>query len=151
MNIPLWVAVSISALSVPAIANTSQLPTSTHSVQLDHRGAAMQVTYDAKVKVHRKQIGMSPPNRMSTARCTWAATVAVERRMPGAAVARTVSSEKALKGSRPGDCATNRRAIDQEVASRGDEVQAHLAAVADRDRHQLMAELDAAEALATRD
>jgi hypothetical protein len=151
MKTPLWLALSIGVLNAPAIANTGQLSGDAHTVRLNHRGGTIDVTYAAKVKVHRKQIGMSPPTRLSTARCIWAAEVDVERRMPGVAAARTISSDKAIKGSRAGDCASNRKAIDEEVASRGDEVRTHLAAVADRDRRQLTAELDATEALATRD
>jgi hypothetical protein len=56
---------------------------------------------------------------------------------------RTVAAERPIAGSRPGWCDGARAAIAAEVARRTD-LDAHVRAVAARDRATLVAELDMA-------
>ncbi|KTT72843.1 hypothetical protein NS334_08340 [Sphingomonas endophytica] len=119
-----------------------------HRVQLDHRGQRVDVTYRSDVDVTHKQVGaVGAPGRPSALRCAWTASVNVHREARHAAghvVARTISSEAPLTGSRPGWCATQGDAIAQDVAAKSGRVRDHLLAVAARDQDALVAELDAA-------
>ncbi|MEH3120585.1 MAG: hypothetical protein PGN16_01195 [Sphingomonas phyllosphaerae] len=119
-----------------------------HRVQLDHRGQQVDVTYRSAVDVTHKQVGaVGAPGRPSALRCAWTASVDVHREARHAAghvMARTISAEAPLTGSRPGWCATQRHAIAQDVAARSGKVRDHLLAVAARDQDALVAELDAA-------
>lgn len=119
-----------------------------HRVQMDHRGQQVDVTYRSAVDVTHKQIGaVGAPGRPSALRCAWNASVDVHREARHAAghvMARTISADTALTGSRPGWCATQRDAIAQDVAARSGKVRDHLLAVAARDQDHLVAELDAA-------
>lgn len=137
MSIPLVVGL--------ASALTAAAPDASHQVQLDHRGQRVDVTYRGDVGVTHRQVGA--PGRPSALRCAWQASVAVQReaRHPaGHVLARTVSAEKPLTGSRPGWCSTQKDAIAQDVAARSGTMREHLLAVAARDQDSLVAELDAA-------
>ncbi|MDB5717985.1 MAG: hypothetical protein JWM38_1412 [Sphingomonas bacterium] len=144
MNPVLLVLLAGSAFGTPPPSTDAR-----HSIQLDYRGTPVEVVYEAISKVRHKQIGAAPPTRSGTVRCTWTATIDVTRRLAGspAGSARTISSEQPLRGSRHGDCMTNRRAIAKELAAQSPAVRSHLLAVAERDRPQLHAELDAARNL----
>ena len=119
-----------------------------HRVQFDHRGQQVDVTYRSDVDVRHKQLGaVGAPGRPSALRCAWTASVDVHREARHAAghvVARTISAEAPLTGSRPGWCDTQRDAIARDVAARSGAVRDHLLAVAERDQDALVAELDAA-------
>lgn len=119
-----------------------------HRMQIDHRGQKVDVTYRSAVDVSHKQVGaVGAPGRPSALRCAWTASVDVHREARHAAghvVARTISAETPLTGSRPGWCDTQRDAIAQEVATKSGKVREHLMAVAARDQNALVAELDAA-------
>lgn len=135
-------------LSATALSGAS--PADTHSVRIEHRGNPIDVVYRADVAVKHKQIGHAPPNRQSTARCQWTATVNVVRSVANA-TPRAVESPHSFSGSRSGDCVTNRTAIASEVADRGDTVRSHLMAAAERDKLHLLAELNAAGTMASTD
>lgn len=119
-----------------------------HRVQMDHRGQRVDVTYRSEVDVAHKQVGaVGAPGRPSALRCAWTASVDVHREARHAAghvMARTISADAPLTGSRPGWCDTQRDAIAQDVAARSGKVRDHLLAVAARDQDALVAELDAA-------
>ena len=128
------------ALALTATEPLPAAPDAAHQVQLDHRGQRVDVT-------HRQIGAVGAPGRPSALRCAWQASVAVQReaRHPaGHVLARTVSAEQPLTGSRPGWCATQKDAIARDVAARSDTVREHLLAVAARDQDALVAELDAA-------
>ncbi|TCP33361.1 hypothetical protein [Sphingomonas sp. BK235] len=136
------------ALALTATEPLPAAPDAAHQVQLDHRGQRVDVTYRSDIDVTHRQIGaVGAPGRPSALRCAWQASVAVQReaRHPaGHVLARTVSAEQPLTGSRPGWCATQKDAIARDVAARSDTVREHLLAVAARDQDALVAELDAA-------
>ena len=119
-----------------------------HRVEIDHQGQRVDVTYHSELAVKQRQVGTAgPAGRPSTLRCLWKANVSVEREARSAAghvLKRTISSDAPIEGSRPGWCSGQRAAIEQEVASRSDQVREHLLAVAERDRETLALELDAA-------
>lgn len=121
----------------------------THRVELDHRGARVDVTYRGDTLIEHKQIGMpAPGGRMSTLRCAWQARVSVHREARVAAghvLTRTVASATPMEGSRPGWCSGQRVAIARDVAARSEDVRAHLLAVAASDRDTLALELDRAQ------
>ncbi|MBB3694321.1 hypothetical protein [Sphingomonas sp. BK580] len=146
MYVPLIAGLALALTAtepVPAAA-----PDTAHQVQLDHRGQRVDVTYRSDVSVTHRQVGaVGAPGRPSALRCAWQASVAVQReaRHPaGHVLARTVSADKPLTGSRPGWCATQKDAIAQDVAARSGAIREHLLAVAARDQDSLVAELDAA-------
>ncbi len=117
-----------------------------HRTTIHHGAVPVNVDYRAAITLRVRQAGMTPPTRMGVLRCDWVARVAVHRSMerPGAASApnRIVADDFELRGNRPGTCSAARKAIDAEIAGRDTDVRAHLLAVADRDRTQLMAEIE---------
>jgi len=116
----------------------------THSVQLDHAGAAVAAHYSARTEIETRTIGAHTPNRVDGRRCQWTATVIVERRLGQApASARTLSTDRRISGSEAGACTPMSEAAARQVAGRADAIRAHLLAVAERDRAPLLAELDA--------
>jgi hypothetical protein len=122
----------------------------THNVQVEHRGAPIQAVYSAQPDIRMRTIGAATPNRMDGQRCRWTATVKVERRLEqGGALTRTLSGDQQLSGSAPGACAQQAKGIEREVAGRSDFVRSQLLAVAEQDRAQLLAELDAVRNMAT--
>ncbi len=135
------------AAGLAAIPPTDDL---VHHVEISRGDTPMRVSYRAAVDVERRQVGMTPPTRMGSARCAWQADVRVERRIAGTETAahpslgRTIDAGPPLTGSRPGDCLTTRRGVDKDIAGRMPEVKAMLAAVAQRDAPQLLADLDGA-------
>jgi hypothetical protein len=116
----------------------------THSVPVTAGNRTTTATYVARPNVTTRQIGMAAGPRTSTMRCTWTADITVERRLgdASAADARDVAATKTLNGSRHGSCIANRKAIDQEIAAKAPEINAHLLAVAERDQRQLRTEIE---------
>lgn len=122
----------------------------THSVQIEHRGAAMEAVYTARADIRTQTVGAHTPNRMDGRQCRWTATILIDRQLTHSpALARTMTSDRRLTGSNPGACSLNKTAIDREVASRGGDIRDQLIAVAERDRPRLLAELDAVRSLAS--
>jgi hypothetical protein len=118
-----------------------------HNMTIEHRGVPVSVAYRANTTLSTRQVGMAAPTRMGVVRCNWTAKIAVERSLArdGAAAANRVVSEGfELKGSRPGTCSGAKKAIQQELAKRDDEVRAHVLAIAERDQESLRAELETA-------
>lgn len=135
----------MTILSAAALAQATPAPW-THSVPVQHGNGQAMAVYHAAPTVTTRQVGMSAGTRMSTVRCDWTADIGVERHLsyPGreATSVRKLAAMKALKGSRPGDCTANRRAIDREIAARSDAINAHLVAVAEQDQRELRAEIE---------
>ncbi|WP_181008410.1 hypothetical protein [Sphingomonas montanisoli] len=131
-------SVLILALSVVASAS--------HPVSVDHKGAAVQAVYDARVETRMKTVGMSVGTRMGNEACRWEANVAVERRVGG--LVKTVDSDKRITGQRPGSCKMVGKHVATEVAARSDEIHGHVRQVAEADRPALIADIEAAHGLA---
>ena len=121
-----------------------------HAVEIEHGGSRIDAEYHARTEIQTRTIGSYAPNRMDGRRCLWTATVVVDRKLTGhAALTRTVSDDLRLTGSLPGACRAKGDAVEREVARRDDKVKAHVVAVAQQDRAQLLAELDAVRNLAS--
>lgn len=122
----------------------------THSVQIDHRGAPVRAEYSARADIQTRTVGAHTPNRVDGRRCMWTATLSVDRRLLHTpALARTIATDRTVSGSQAGPCPTNRQAIERDVAARADIGQDHLASIAAQDRPALLAELDAMRDLAS--
>jgi len=128
-----------------------------HSIRISNEGTPVDVTYRAITDVSVRQIGSSPPTRMSSVRCVWTGRVALERRMTreadhdGPPAVRVLPDERTFNGSRHGDCMTNRKAIDTEMTRRTDEIRPQLIAAAQADHGAALADLKTASSLASRD
>ncbi len=135
-------------MSLPLIALAAAA--ATHSVPIDHNGTSMQAVYTAHADVQTRTIGAHTPNRGDSRSCRWTATISVDRQLTHSpALARTLTSDRQLSGSRPGACTGDNSAIDREVAARSDMIRDHLIAVAQQDHPALLAELDAVRNLAS--
>ena len=135
----------MSVILVAGLLLGSPVAGETHQTQVDHRGQRVDVTYRSAVDVRHRQVGAAgAAGRPSSLRCQWTAKMSVQREARGAdrVLARTISSDTPITGSRPGWCEGQRGAIASEVASRGAGVREHLLAVAEEDRDALAAELD---------
>lgn len=113
-----------------------------HKVDIEHGGQTRTVEYQPAVDIRLQQAGIAPPGRTDSRICNWTATVAVERRIDGAA--HRVGETRTLSGSQAGACAQQRDRIESQLAGRSGDVQAHVAAVAEQDRQRLTAELELA-------
>lgn len=122
-----------------------------HEVVIDHVSGPIAADYKGSVTVDTKQVGSAGvAGRPSTLRCNWTASLTVDRvAQVGNTLQsrRTISQDDVATGSRPGWCQTSEKAIDKDVASRGDKMRAALLALIDQDRSALLAE---AESDATR-
>ena len=138
-------SIFIASLSFGLLAAGSSPPLE-HRVQIDHKGAAINVNYRGEIDVIHKQRGSAAPGgRPSSLRCEWKAKVIVNREAQhasGALMSRTFESEDSVKGSRPGWCVANRKAIAQDVALKTDSIQQNLLAAAAADRMVLTAEVE---------
>lgn len=121
-------------------------------VTVEHRGAAYQVSYQPQVIVSMKTVGIAAGTRMSSERCRWTAEVRVERhiRRSGgdAAHAKLLPATRTIRGSEPGSCVQARAAVDEARIAAMDVVRRHVAQVAAHDHPTLLADIDAAHALA---
>lgn len=132
------------AIALAALSGAGDLE---HRVTVAHGSGDLAAVYRANVAIETRQRGISPPNRQSTAQCHWKAVVSVDRTLEGSATtspARAVATDRSIGGQRPGNCVAARSAIEREVAERTPAVREHLIAVAEADRRNLVAELDAA-------
>ncbi|TVV71059.1 hypothetical protein [Sphingomonas solaris] len=149
MGISLIAGLTLAALSVPLPADL------THRTQVAHRDGAVDVTYHGKVDLaHHQRGAVTPPGVAGVRRCDWTGTVSVSRHItrPGAAatLSTIVAHDRVVDGSRHGDCLVARKGIERDVAAHRPTLEAHMAAVAARDRASVLADLDAAAALASR-
>jgi len=120
------------------------------TVSVPHQGATLDVRYGAEVTIETRQIGMSPPNRPSTARCMWRAVMKPERKVigldtkPVAALERRFDGQVIASGSQHGQCTGSRPFIEQQVAAAAAKAAPEkLAALVEHDVHTLNAELAA--------
>lgn len=124
-----------------------------HQTSIEHRGATYHITYQPQVQTRMKTVGMAAGTRMSTERCRWSADVKVERIVRRAGrqdgPVKILSGVRTIEGSLPGTCEQARDHILKAQSGRHDIVRRHVAAVAAQDRHALLADIDAAHALAS--
>ena len=133
-------------LSAIILAAAVSVADHVHQIQIEHQNSPMAVSYRADTKVTTRQIGMAAGTRTSTERCVWTAQVRVLReatRPNGASWQHRLDADKTMSGSQPGKCSQNQKRIAGEMARRGDDIRAHLAAVAASDKAQLAADLHA--------
>lgn len=124
--------------------------TATHVVQIDHKGAPVEATYNAHTDIRTKTIGAHTPNRTDGRRCLWTANVTIERTLAHTpALTRTISRDEAISGNEAGPCRRDTASIEKQVARHDDRIKAQLAAAAEQDRAQLLAELDAVKNMAS--
>ena len=138
-------------MSIIALALSTALATASHPVTVDHKGATVQAVYDARVATRMKTVGVATGARMSSQSCRWQANVTVDRRLTaagGGELVKTVATDKRISGQRPGSCRQIGSSIEADIAARSDEVRDHVRQVAERDRPALLADVDAARALA---
>lgn len=143
---------ALTLLAASWSATGQHLPVRTVSVP--HQGATLEVRYGAELVIETKQIGMSVPNRASTARCLWRAVMAPQRTVigldarPVSALERRFDGKVIASGSRHGACTGGRAAIESEVAKAATTAAPErLAALVERDVHTLNAELAALTSL----
>lgn len=119
-----------------------------HEVVIDHVSGPIAADYKGAVTVDTKQVGSAGvAGRPSTLRCNWTASLTVERVAQVADTLqsrRTITQNDVATGSRPGWCQTSEKAIDKDVAARGETMRGALLALIDTDRSALLAEADAA-------
>lgn len=121
-----------------------------HSVQVDHRGKAIEAVYTARTQVNTRTIGVHTPSRMDGQRCRWTANIVVERRVGGlSTLVPPQAGDREFSGSRAGACTGDTNWVGAEVARRDTAIRDQLVKVAARDRAPLMADLDAMRTLAS--
>lgn len=117
-----------------------------HSVRIDHNRGVVNARYRSRVSIAHQQVGAVTPGGVpSTLRCAWRANVTVDRdarHAGGATMARTMTREAALTGSRAGWCDGAKAGIAREVADRAPAIRDHMLAMAEEDRAVLSAEID---------
>lgn len=117
-----------------------------HSERIEHHSGAVDAEYRTTTAIAYDQVGMvAPGGRPSSLRCKWSVDLTVERaarHASGSTMARAISRDNVIEGSRPGWCRTQRESIAREVAQRTDELRSHMLAVAQEDRTVLGAEID---------
>ena len=119
-----------------------------HEVVIDHAGGPIAADYQGSVTVETTQVGNpGVGGRPSTLSCNWTATLNVDRI---AKVGNTLQSRRAMtrpdvaKGSKPGWCQTNAKAIDRLVDARRETFRTAMLAMVEQDRSAILAEADSA-------
>lgn len=120
-----------------------------HEVVIDHEGGPIAADYAGSVTVETRQIGTAgSAGRPNTLRCEWTAWLNVERvAKVGDSLRsqRLLTSDNVARGSRPGWCETNAKAIDRLVDGRKDTFRAAMLALVEQDRSVLLAEAEGAQ------
>lgn len=134
-------------LAAPAMArDAAPAATIDHQAQIDHHSGPVTARYRGALLVDHRQIGaVAPAGRTASLRCQWTARIAVERHATtahGAVTQRSLVSDPAASGHRPGWCAGQRDAIARDVATQTIDMDRHIQAVAREDHDVLRAELD---------
>lgn len=120
-----------------------------HEVVIDHAGGPIAADYEGAVTVETKQIGSAGvAGRPNTLRCTWTASLNVERTAnvgDRLQTRRLLTRDDVASGSRPGWCETQAKAIDRLVESQRDTFRTVMLAMVEQDRTALLAEADGAK------
>lgn len=139
---------SVALTAILAAAN----PALGHEATLDHGGTSYQVSYEPLVQARTKTVGTSMGTRPSTERCRWTIAVQVERRIGQAGkeqpLSRILPAAHEIEGEAIGSCRQARQSIAAAQRDRHDDIQRYVVNVAAQDRPAVLAEIDAAHALA---
>ncbi|HEX7872699.1 MAG TPA: hypothetical protein VF475_07310 [Sphingobium sp.] len=135
-----------------AVVMSAAAPALAHEATLDHAGTSYRLRYEPKVEVRTKTVGHSFGTRPSTERCRWTMQVQVERHIQASDTAQPLSrllpDTHSIGGEALGNCRQNARAIASAQEAGQADIRSHVAAVASADRSVVLAEIDAARALA---
>ncbi len=116
-----------------------------HRASFDHAGESIDTHYRARVVVVRRQLGsVAKAGVPSTLRCTWRAHLRIDREArfgQAQRLSRSIDRKAILEGSRAGWCGASDKAVNAEVARRGEEIRSHLLAAAGEDAAVLKAEI----------
>lgn len=119
-----------------------------HEVVIDHVSGPIAADYRGSVTVETRQVGAAgAAGRPSTLRCEWTASLNVERvAKVGESLRsqRSMSRDDVAKGSKPGWCETNTKAIDKLVEARKESFRTAMLALVEQDRSAILAEADSA-------
>ncbi|TAD77947.1 MAG: hypothetical protein EAY70_07630 [Sphingomonadales bacterium] len=119
-----------------------------HEVVIDHADGPIAADYRGAVTIETTQTGTAGvAGRPSTLACRWTATLNVERVAKVGEDLRSrrmLSREDVARGSKPGWCETNAKAIDRLVDARSETIRAVLLALVEQDRAEILAEAESA-------
>lgn len=136
----------IASLIITMLASAAPAGTidpSAHVVNLDRAGSSFEARYRGSVEIRMRDIGMSPPNRPSTARCLWSGVVHVSRDLARSGARSSdglgsrIASRAFVSGQRPVGCREARGAIAGDIARAGGRAHEALIASARADRPAL--------------
>lgn len=117
-----------------------------HEVVIEHATGPIAADYKGSVTVETTQVGTAGvAGRPSTLRCNWTASLNVERVAQVGSNLRSqrmLTSEDVARGSKPGWCETQAKAIDKLVEARRESFRDTMLAMVEQDRAALLAEAD---------
>ncbi len=117
-----------------------------HRTIIDHPGGEIAADYRGNTQISTKQVGNAGPGgRASTLRCTWTVSLSVERIASagsGLHATRSMTSQDALKGSHPGWCSYDGKAIERIVEARREVLRGAMLAMVAQDRETILAEAE---------
>jgi len=132
-------AALVAGLAAPALALE-------HDVVIDHAGGPIAADYRGSVTVETRQTGSAGvAGRPSTLACQWTASLTVERvATVGETLQsrRTLTSENVARGTKPGWCETQTKAIDKLIDARSERFRSAMLEMVEQDRSTLLAEAD---------
>lgn len=140
-------------LMIAGLALATPVEPVTHDIVVEHKGVPLDVSYRADVDTRAKKVKVVLPNRVTTEQCRWVADVTVEREIARkdvpASLTRTLVGSKTIRGMRQGNCAasTVQERVAAAVSDKAAIVKDHLVAMAEQDRPQLIADIEAARSL----
>ena len=155
---PTSLAASLAAALAVAAAPSAHAQTGTaaapdsHVERLEHNGIGYEVTYRPLVRTMEKTIGAHPGARSTLQRCRAVTEIAIDRevRLPdgSAALSHRLTDMQRITAHHIGPCEQNRHALAKARLRQADAIAAQVRAMAASDRPALLAQIDAARALA---
>ena len=117
-----------------------------HEVVIEHPAGPIAADYAGTVNVETRQVGTAGvAGRPSTLRCTWSASLRVDRTaMVGDAMQtrRSMTRDDVASGSTPGWCSSKEASIDRLVEARSETFRSAMLAMVAQDRTAILAEAD---------
>jgi hypothetical protein len=121
-----------------------------HEVVIEHAAGTIAADYEGAVQVETRQVGAAGvAGRPSTLRCEWTASLSVERTAKVGdtfQARRSMSRDNVARGSKPGWCETQAKAIDKLVDARKETFRTAMLELVEADRTAIVAEADSARA-----
>ena len=149
MGTPTKEIMMLAYLAAASLAATQPI---VHEDKVAHQGTSYQVSYRPHVTTSLRTIGMSAGSRPSTQQCRWTATIALDREIHSATgerlAKRLPGAERVIEGYQPGHCEQARRTVETQIAARIESERGAVLAMAQADRSHVLADIDAAHALA---